>query len=117
MFSLENPYFFFTFVEKVWFIRIKFVTSLTGFIKVGEEGGMPLIWIRKAEYKIEANYYHTVTGLKCMLGNPPSPLTGLFQAGKWGLGGGWGAVGVRIVWCYLITLSINFGFILCLQLV
>ena len=54
MFSLENPYFF-TFVEKVWFIRIKFVTSLKGFIKVGEEGGMPLIWIRKAEYKIEAN--------------------------------------------------------------
>ena len=80
---------------------------------MGEEGGMPLIWIRQAEYKIEANYYHTVTGLKYMLGNPPSP----FQAGKWGLGGGWGDVGVRKVWCYLITLSINFGFILCLQLV
>ena len=35
---------------------------------------MPLIWIRKAEYKIEANYYHTDTGLKFMLGNHPSTL-------------------------------------------
>ena len=78
---------------------------------------MTLIWIRQAEYKIEANYYHTDTELKYMLGNPPSPLKGLFQAGKWGLGRGCGTVGVRIVWCYLITLSINFGSILCLQLV
>ena len=47
---------------------------------------MTLIWIRQAEYKIEANYYHTDTGLKYMLGNPPSPLKGLFQVGKCGLG-------------------------------
>ena len=44
-------------------------------------GGVTLIWIRQAEFKIEANYYHTDTGLKFMLGNPPSPLTELFKAG------------------------------------
>ena len=41
---------------------------------MGEEGGVTLIWIRQAEYKIKANYYHTDTGLKFMLGNPPSTL-------------------------------------------
>ena len=44
-------------------------------------GGVTLIWIRQAEFKIEANYYHTDTGLKFMLGNPPSPLKELFKAG------------------------------------
>ena len=59
---------------------------------MGEEGGggVTLIWIRHAEYKIEANYYHTDTGLKQMLGNPPSPRKGIFQAGKRGFGGEWG---------------------------
>ena len=31
-----------------------------------------------------------------------------FKAEKWGFGGEWGAVGARIVWCYMITLSIKF---------
>ena len=37
---------FFTFVGKVWFIRLKFVTSLKMFMMVGEEGEVTLIWIR-----------------------------------------------------------------------
>ena len=57
-------------------------------------GGVTLIWIRQAEYKIEANYYHTDTGLKYMLGNPHPQLKGYFRLGS---GGGGGAVGVRIV--------------------
>ena len=53
---------------------------------------MTLIWIRQAEYKIEANYYHTDTVLKFMLGNPHPHFKELFQAGKWGLRGGGGVV-------------------------
>ena len=78
---------------------------------------MTLIWIRQAEYKIEANYYHTDTGLKFMSENPPSPLKELFQAGKWGLRGGeGGAVVVRMCGVICLPFLLNLGFILCLQL-
>ena len=61
---------------------------------MGEEGGMPLIWIRQAEYKIEANYYHTDTGLKFMSGNPPSPLKRVISGWEVGIEGRGGVLWV-----------------------
>ena len=52
---------------------------------------MTLIWTRQAEYKIEANYYHTDTGLKFISGNPLSPLKRVisgWEVGIEGRGGG-----------------------------
>ena len=50
-------------------------------------GGVTLIWIRQAEYKIEANYYHTDTGLKFMSGTPPSPLKRVISGWEVGIEG------------------------------
>ena len=55
---------------------------------------MTLIWIRQAEYKIFANYYHTDTGLKFMSGKPSSPLKRVISGWEVGIEGSGGVLWV-----------------------